>query len=99
MAMKILTHFMDSIRTLINDKQTMYFAVNAFFLVTVSIGMSYHKTESPFGLDGPAGTIGAVELQGEQGITGVIVTSYISSGAGINLEVTDVGLDSDGITH
>ena len=74
----------------------MYFAVNAFFLVTVSIGMSYHKTESPFGLDGPAGTIGAVELQG---ITGVIVTSYISSGAGINLEVTDVGLDSDGITH
>ena len=90
---------------MINDKQTMYLAVIAIILATVGIGMSYYKTEGPIGLTGPtgpAGTAGAegdAGPQGAQGIPGVIDASYVSPGAGINLEVTDVEIDSDGITH
>lgn len=90
---------------MINDKQTMYLAVIAIIIATIGIGMSYYKTEGPIGLTGPAGPSGTAGAtgdagtQGAQGIPGVVDYSYITPGAGINVEVTDVEIDSNGITH
>ncbi len=44
---------------MIDDKQTMYLAVNAIILATIGIGMSYYKTKEPVGhaeIAGPVGT-------------------------------------------
>ena len=90
---------------MINEKQSMYLAVIALILATVGIGMAYYKTEGPIGLTGPAGPAGTAGAagdagpQGAQGIPGVVDASYVTPGAGINVEVTDVEIDSDGITH
>jgi len=48
---------------MINDKQTMYLAVNAIILATIGIGMSYYKTKKPVGpaeIAGPVWTTSVV---------------------------------------
>ncbi len=50
---------------MINDKQTMYLAVNAIILATIGIGMSYYKTKKPVGpaeIAGPAGTTSVYDM-------------------------------------
>ena len=84
---------------MIDEKQTMYIAVIAIILATIGIGMSYYKAPGPQGPTGETGPPGPLGPQGEQGIPGVIDVSLVTPGPGINLEVTDVQIDSDGITQ
>jgi OmcA/MtrC family decaheme c-type cytochrome len=84
---------------MINEKQTMYLAVMAIILATIGIGMSYYKTAGPIGPAGPVGPVGQEGPQGGQGEPGVIDASLVTPGSGINLEVTNIEIDSEGGTH
>ncbi len=79
-----------------NEKQSMYLAVIAIVLATIGIGMSYYKASGPEGPTGPQGPVGPTGPKGPPGITDM---NLIAPNPGINLEVTDVEIDSDGITH
>ncbi|MCW4051533.1 MAG: OmcA/MtrC family decaheme c-type cytochrome [Candidatus Bathyarchaeota archaeon] len=84
-----------------NDKTTLYLAIIAIVLATIGTGLAYYKTpgpEGPQGIQGLIGETGPAGPQGEQGLAGVVDMSLISPGAGIDIEVTNVEIGSDGIT-
>jgi OmcA/MtrC family decaheme c-type cytochrome len=80
---------------MVNGKETLYIALAAIVLATIGIGLAYYKAPGP---EGPEGVQGPPGPQGEQGPPGMLDTSYLSPGPGIDLVVTDVEIGSDGLT-